>query len=49
MERRRALGSVVAEMGKEWKLVKEETISEEQRTISAEFTEEYEELDILIL
>lgn len=36
-------------MGKEWKLVKEETISEEQRTISVEFAEEYEELDILIL
>lgn len=49
MERRRTLGSEVAEMGKEWKLVKEETISEEQRTISVEFAEEYEELDILIL
>lgn len=49
MERRRTLGSEVAEMGKEWKLVKEETISEEQQTISVEFAEEYEELDILIL
>lgn len=49
MERRRTLRSEVAEMGKEWKLVKEETISEEQRTISVEFAEEYEELDILIL
>nr|DAH34833.1 MAG TPA: hypothetical protein [Bacteriophage sp.] len=49
MERRRTLGSEVAEMGKEWKLVKEETISEEQRTISVELAEEYEELDILIL
>ena len=36
-------------MEKEWKLVKEETISEEQKTISIEFAEEYEELDILIL
>lgn len=49
MERRRILGSEVAEMEKEWKLVKEETISEEQQTISVEFAEEYEELDILIL
>lgn len=49
MERRRTLGNEVAEMGKEWKLVKEETISEEQQTISVEFAEEYEELDILIL
>lgn len=49
MERRRTLGSEVMEMGKEWKLVKEETISEEQRTISVEFAEGYEELDILIL
>ena len=49
MERRRTLGNEVTEMGKEWKLVKEETISEEQRTISVEFAEEYEELDILML
>lgn len=49
MERRRTLGSEVIEMEKEWKLVKEETISEEQQTISVEFAEEYEELDILIL
>lgn len=49
MERRRTLGNEAAEMGKEWKLVKEETIPEEQRTISVEFAEEYEELDILIL
>lgn len=49
MERRRTLGSEAAEMGKEWKLVKEETISEEQQTISVDFAEEYEELDILIL
>ena len=37
------------EVEKEWKLVKEETISEEQQTISIELAEEYEELDILIL
>ena len=49
MERRRTLGSEVAEMEKEWKLVKEETIDEEKQTISIDFDGEYEELDILIL